>query len=68
MVKKYRLVNPNVEHYIFTLSENVERTHVKYKTRYGFEIAGDLYAPKNLDRTKTYRAIIVGPPFGGVKE
>ena len=27
--KKYRLVNPNVEHYIFALSENVERTHVK---------------------------------------
>ena len=66
--KKYRLVNPNVEHYIFALSENVDRTHVKYKTRYGIEIAGDLYTPKNLDKTKTYRAIIVGPPFGGVKE
>ena len=66
--KCYRLVNPNVEHYIFTLSENVERTHVKYKTRYGIEIAGDLYTPKNLDKSKTYRAIIVGPPFGWVKE
>ena len=64
----YRLVNPSVEHYIFTLSENVARTHVKYKNRYGIEIAGDLYTPKNLDTSLTYRAIIVGPPYGGVKE
>lgn len=64
----YRLVNPNVEHYIFTLSNNVERTHVRYKNRYGIEIAGDLYTPKNLDNTKLYRAIVIGPPYGGVKE
>ena len=42
----YRLVNPSVEHYIFTLSENVEITHVRYKNRYGIEIAGDLYTPR----------------------
>ena len=64
----YKLVNPNVEHYIFTLSENVQRTHVKYKNRYGIEIAGDLYVPKNLDTSSLYRAIVVGPPYGGVKE
>jgi len=64
----YRLVNTSVEHYIFNLSENVNRTHVKYKNRYGIEIAGDLYTPKNLDTSKRYRAIFVGPPFGGVKE
>ena len=66
--KCYHLVNPNVEHYIFTLSENVDRTHVRYKNRYGIEIAGDLYTPKNLDNSKVYRAIVVGPPYGGVKE
>ena len=60
------MVNPSVEHYIFTLLENVARTHVKYKNRYGIEIAGDLYTPKNLDTSSTYRAIIVGPPYGGV--
>ena len=64
----YRLVNPNVEHYIFTLSDNVERTHVRYKNRYGIEIAGDLYTPKKLDNSKLYKAIVVGPPYGGVKE
>jgi len=64
----YRLVNTSVEHYIFNLSENVDRTHVRYKNRYGIEIAGDLYTPKNLDTSKMYRAIVVGPPFGGVKE
>ena len=64
----YRLVNPIIEHYIFSLSEKVDRTHVRYKNRYGIEIAGDLYTPKNLDTSKIYRAIVVGPPFGGVKE
>ena len=33
----YRLVNPNIEHYIFTLSEKVDRMHVRYKNRYGIE-------------------------------
>ena len=61
-------VTPQDEHYIFQLNEDVERTHVYYDTRFGIEIAGDLYVAKNIDRSKKYPAIVVGPPYGGVKE
>ena len=61
-------VTPQEEHYIFQLSDNVVRTHVYYDTRFGIEIAGDLYVSKDLDQGKKYPAIVVGPPFGGVKE
>lgn len=61
-------VTPEEEHYIFQLHEDVVRTHVYYDTRFGIEIAGDLYVAKDLDKGKKYPAIVVGPPFGGVKE
>lgn len=61
-------VDTNEEHYIFELSENVTRTHVYYKNRYGIELSGDLYMAKDADMTKQYPALVVGPPFGGVKE
>ena len=61
-------VTPEDEYYIFELDENVERTHVYYRTRYGIELAGDLYVAKDADLTKTYPALVIGPPFGGVKE
>jgi hypothetical protein len=64
----YRLINPSVEHYIFELSDSVERTHVRYKNRYGIEIAGDLYKSKNINLSQKHKAIVVGPPYGGVKE
>lgn len=56
------------EYYIFELSENVERKHISYKNRYGMNIAGDLYTAKNIDASKKYPALIVGAPYGGVKE
>ena len=56
------------EHYIFDLDESVERTHVYYKNRFGIEIAADLYIAKDAEAGKKYPAIIIGPPFGGVKE
>lgn len=61
-------VTPQEEHYIFQLSDNVVRTHVYYDTRFGIEIAGDLYVAKDLDQSRKYPAIVIGPPFGGVKE
>lgn len=41
---------------------------VRFKNRIGIDLAGDLYLPKNIDRSKKYKAIVVGPPFGSVKE
>lgn len=54
--------------YISKLSENVERKHVRFNNRYDIAIAGDLYSAKDLDKTKQYPALIVGAPYGGVKE
>lgn len=56
------------EYYIFELSENVKRNHIAYKNRYGMNIAGDLYTAKDIDLSKKYPALIVGAPYGGVKE
>lgn len=58
-----------MEHqYIAPLVEGVVRTHVKYQNRYGMDIAGDLYTAGNMDKSKKYPALIVGAPYGGVKE
>ena len=54
--------------YLGKLSEQVERTHVRYLNRYGLALAGDLYMTKGLDKTQKYPALIVGAPYGGVKE
>lgn len=55
-------------YYIFDLSEKVERKHVSYQNRYGMKIAGDLYTAKDIDFSKKHPALIVGAPYGGVKE
>ncbi len=54
--------------YIAKLNKNVERKHTRYNNRFGIAIAADLYTTKELDRTKKYPALIVGAPYGGVKE
>ena len=61
-------VKPVEEYYIFDLSDNVTREHVYYRNRYGIELAGDLYMAKDADRSQKYPALVIGPPFGGVKE
>lgn len=57
-----------MEEYTFKLDENVNRTHVKYKNRYGITIAGDLYIAKNTDLSVKNPALVIGPPYGGTKE
>lgn len=54
--------------YICKLSDSVERVHVRYPNRYGLMIAGDLYTAKDMDKTARHMALIVGAPYGGVKE
>ena len=58
----------NKDNYIFELSDQVSRKPVTYKNRYGITIAADLYTKKDLDMEEKHPAIIVGPPYGGVKE
>lgn len=52
--------------YTFDLHENVTRTSVTFKNRFGIEIAADLYVPKNA--TGKLAAIPISGPFGAVKE
>lgn len=54
--------------YITALDKNVTRKHVRFFNRYGIAIAGDLYYSKDIDEAKKYPALIVGAPYGGVKE
>lgn len=61
-------VAPEEEHYIFQLDEAVTREHVYYRNRYGIELAGDLYMAADADLSGHYPALVIGPPFGGVKE
>lgn len=56
------------EYYTFELSDIVTRTPVNYKNRYGITLAGDLYTSKDMNENSKYPTIIVGPPYGGVKE
>lgn len=54
--------------YIASLPENVERIPVHYQNRYGMEIAGEVYRSSCFDQQRKYPALIVGAPYGGVKE
>ena len=54
--------------HILELSENVSRKRVVYKNRYGLDIVGELYCAKDMDMGSQHPAIIVGAPYGGVKE
>lgn len=52
----------------FRKSDKVIHEKVSYPNRYGITIAADMYLPKDIDKSKKYAAIIVGTPYGGVKE
>jgi uncharacterized protein len=52
----------------FKPSNKVTHQKVSYPNRYGITVAADMYFPKDLDRSKKYAAILVGTPYGGVKE
>jgi uncharacterized protein len=56
------------DNYIFELDEDVTRTPVSYENRYGITIAADLYRPKDFDESQQYPAVVIGPPYSGVKE
>ncbi|WP_019394434.1 alpha/beta hydrolase [Priestia filamentosa] len=57
-----------MSNYIFELSNKVTRKSVSYNNRFGIKIAADLYLPKDFDETKKHAAVIIGAPYGGVKE
>lgn len=54
--------------HILELNDAVERKLVVYKNRYGLDITGELYFSKKLDLNQKHPALIIGAPYGGVKE
>lgn len=53
---------------VFAVDKFVEAKSVRFQNRYGFEVAGHLYLPKDFDATRQYKAVVVTGPFGAVKE
>jgi len=53
---------------IFPKSDKVTVERVSYRNRYGLNVSADLYLPKEMDSSKKYPALVVGTPYGGVKE
>ena len=52
----------------FPQSDKVIHQKVSFHNRLGIHLVADLYVPKNIDRTKMHPAIVVGGPYGAVKE
>lgn len=62
------IVAEGSETYTFELASEVSREHVTFKNNYGFTISADLYLPKNIDKNAKHIAVLVGAPYGGVKQ
>ncbi|MBN9053680.1 MAG: alpha/beta hydrolase, partial [Rhizobiales bacterium] len=52
----------------FPQNDRVDHRKVSYSNRLGILLVADLYVPKDLDRSKRHPALVIGHPFGGVKE
>jgi len=65
--QKSTAMNTSEDKYTFELSDQVKREKVTFKNRYGIEITGDLYTPKDIGNQKL-AALVVSGPFGAVKE
>ena len=52
--------------YSFPLRDTVSREKIRFHNRYGIELCGDLYLPR--DAVGTRAAVAVAGPFGAVKE
>ena len=56
-------VEPTVE-----VENGVKVQKVTFRNRFLIDVVGNLYFPEDYDSSKKYSAIVVGHPFGGVKE
>ncbi len=52
----------------FPESDLVLHQKVSFTNRLGIHLVADLYLPKEIDQSKEHPAIVVGGPFGAVKE
>src|SRR5574344_2348304 len=52
----------------FYKSTKVEGQQVTFKNGYDMKVSGNLFVPKSLQRGQKHVALVVGHPFGAVKE
>lgn len=52
----------------FPQSAQVTQQKVTFYNRLGINLVADIYIPRNVDRSRRYPALIVGHPYGAVKE
>ena len=52
----------------FEKSDKAIHRKVQFTNRIGITLVGDYYTPQDLAPNRAVRAIVVGPPYGGVKE
>src|SRR5438128_7311078 len=52
----------------FPQSDKVIHQKVSFNNRLGINLVADLYFPKDIDRSKKHPALVVGGPYGAVKE
>ena len=53
---------------VFKIDPEVKVEKAHFHNRFGIELVGDLYMPKDFDASKRYAALAVAGPFGAVKE
>jgi uncharacterized protein len=52
----------------FYTSSSVTVRPVRFQSQYQMAVAGNLFVPNNLDRSRKHAALVVGHPMGAVKE
>ena len=52
----------------FPKSDRVEHRKVTFYNRLGITLVADLYVPQAIDRSQRHPALVVGGPYGAVKE
>ena len=52
----------------FPKSDRVDHRKVTFNNRLGITLVADLYVPKTIDRSQRHPALVVGGPYGAVKE
>ena len=62
-------ISQKAEMYLtYELRDDVTLEPVSYKNRYGITVAAHMFLPKDIDKSQKYPAVVIGTPYGGVKE
>ncbi len=68
LMKKAELKLLDNDTRVFKVDPAIQAVKVVFADRYGFDITGHLYLPKDFDPKKKYKALVISGPFGAVKE